>query len=168
MTPSLRFDVWNSFREREEGGYSDDPSDAGGETKYGISKRAHPELDIPNLTREQANEIAYADYWVPVGGDELPWPVSLVMADFAFHSGASRARRELAHELDIDGDTGASLVIIVAKRRAEKVGAQRLAEGVHLRRVSFLARLIQGNASQVKFAGGWFARCVRLAFLFGG
>ena len=29
-----------------EGGYVNDPKDPGGETKYGISKRAHPDVDI--------------------------------------------------------------------------------------------------------------------------
>ena len=28
-----------------EGGYVNDPKDPGGETKYGISKRAHPDVD---------------------------------------------------------------------------------------------------------------------------
>jgi len=28
-----------------EGGYANDPRDPGGETKYGISKRAYPALD---------------------------------------------------------------------------------------------------------------------------
>ena len=39
---------------RHEGGYVDDPVDRGGETKYGISKRSYPDLDIANLTLEQA------------------------------------------------------------------------------------------------------------------
>ena len=31
---------------KHEGGYVDDPKDLGGETNFGISKRAYPELDI--------------------------------------------------------------------------------------------------------------------------
>ena len=33
-----------------EGGLVDHPADPGGLTKYGISKRAYPNLDIRNLT----------------------------------------------------------------------------------------------------------------------
>ena len=42
-----------------EGGskYTNDPNDSGGETKYGISKKAFPNLDIKNLTEEQAISI---------------------------------------------------------------------------------------------------------------
>lgn len=46
-----------------EGGYVNDPADPGGETKYGISKRSYPHLDIRNLTVEQATEIYQRD-WV--------------------------------------------------------------------------------------------------------
>lgn len=46
-----------------EGGYVFDPADLGGETKYGISKAAYPQVDIKNLTLEQAKEIYFRDYW---------------------------------------------------------------------------------------------------------
>ena len=40
-----------------EGGYSNDPRDPGGETRYGISKRAYPDVNIATLTLEQAKFI---------------------------------------------------------------------------------------------------------------
>ena len=46
-----------------EGGYVNDPDDPGGETKYGISKRSYPALDIKNLTVEQATAIYLRDFW---------------------------------------------------------------------------------------------------------
>ncbi|WP_425526518.1 glycosyl hydrolase 108 family protein [Xanthomonas oryzae] len=46
-----------------EGGYVNDPRDPGGETQWGISKRAYPELNIRALTRDQAIEIYRRDYW---------------------------------------------------------------------------------------------------------
>jgi hypothetical protein len=46
-----------------EGGYVNDPDDAGGETKYGIAKRWYPDVDIKNLTKEQAKKIYHTDYW---------------------------------------------------------------------------------------------------------
>ena len=40
-----------------EGGYVDDPLDAGGETNFGITKKFYPNVDIKNLTEEQAKKI---------------------------------------------------------------------------------------------------------------
>lgn len=47
-----------------EGGYVNDPNDAGGETNYGISKRSYPNTDIKNLTKHQACEIYFNDFWI--------------------------------------------------------------------------------------------------------
>lgn len=47
-----------------EGGYVNDPKDPGGETKFGISKAAYPNVDIANLTVDQAKEIYRKDYWL--------------------------------------------------------------------------------------------------------
>jgi hypothetical protein len=46
-----------------EGGYVCDPADPGGETKYGISARSYPGVDIENLTRDQAIAIYFRDFW---------------------------------------------------------------------------------------------------------
>ena len=48
---------------RFEGGYAMDSADPGGETKFGISARSYPHLNIRELTREKAIEIYYVDYW---------------------------------------------------------------------------------------------------------
>lgn len=40
-----------------------DPQDPGGETNFGICKKSYPELDIKNLTKEQAITIYKRDYW---------------------------------------------------------------------------------------------------------
>jgi lysozyme family protein len=48
----------------DEGGYVNDPKDPGGETKYGISKRSYPNLDIKNLTLQQAKDIYKQDFWL--------------------------------------------------------------------------------------------------------
>jgi lysozyme family protein len=42
---------------RREDGYVNDPQDPGGETRYGISKRFHPKVDIKALTKDQASGI---------------------------------------------------------------------------------------------------------------
>ena len=43
-----------AFTLKWEGGYSNNHNDKGGETRYGISKKAFPDVDIENLTLDQA------------------------------------------------------------------------------------------------------------------
>jgi len=74
-----------------EGGYSNDPNDPGGETKFGICKRSYPELNISKLTLEQAKEIYYKNYWLKSGCDELPYPFNIIVFDTAVNMGRRRA-----------------------------------------------------------------------------
>lgn len=50
-----------------EGGHVNDPDDPGGETNYGISRRAYPDLDIQALNIDQIYAIYRRDYWESVG-----------------------------------------------------------------------------------------------------
>ena len=76
-----------------EGGYVNDPSDPGGETKYGISKWAYPMLNIKTLTKDDAERLYCNDYWKPAGCNSLPWPVDIVMFDTAVNCGLKRAAK---------------------------------------------------------------------------
>lgn len=48
---------------KADGGYTNDPDDPGGETRWGISKSANPSVDIANLTLDQALGIYKTKYW---------------------------------------------------------------------------------------------------------
>jgi len=88
----------------EEGGYTADHRDPGnwtggqvgaGElkgTKFGISAKAYPSLDIYNLTIEQAKEIYRKDYWTPMQLEGRPYGPALCLFDCAVNQGVSRAR----------------------------------------------------------------------------
>jgi len=47
-----------------EGERSTDPYDPGGETRWGISHKAYPELVISTLTRDQAKKLYHLHYWL--------------------------------------------------------------------------------------------------------
>lgn len=87
-----------------EGGLSEHPSDPGGLTKYGISQRAYPDLDIRNLTVEQAKAIYRRDYWDKVKGDSLPEGISTLVFDSAVNQGVLRATRMLQRAVGVDAD----------------------------------------------------------------
>jgi lysozyme family protein len=83
-----------------EGGYSDDPDDAGSETNFGISKRAYPHLDIKNLTKEEAINIYFNDYWLKAGCDALEDKLATIVFDTAVNLGVSRAKGFLTDTTD--------------------------------------------------------------------
>jgi len=75
-----------------EGGYSKNDNDPGGETRWGISKRSYPEVDIYNLTKEQAKEIYERDYWKPLRLYMIDNAnACLELFDFSVNAGISRA-----------------------------------------------------------------------------
>ena len=89
-----------------EGGYVNHPSDPGGETKYGISKRAYPDVDIAELTEDDAADLYKRDYWDRIKGDDLPVGVACVVMDYAVNSGISRASKALQSVCGISNGDG--------------------------------------------------------------
>lgn len=100
-----------SFVLQHEGGYVNHKSDPGGETNFGISKRAHPEVDIKNLTREEASDIYAASYWKPLTyrtQDRIPPATLLQLFDLSVNGGLRRATQILqqACGTKVDGTFG--------------------------------------------------------------
>ena len=132
------FDTALAFVLRQEGGYSHDSADPGGETNLGISLRSHPELDIRHLTAEQAAEIYREEYWNPLQCDRLPLAVALVLFDLAVHSGVFRAVRMLQRTLGLDDDGVIGPITVMSVKHADPV---RLVTELQLQRLSYLASL---------------------------
>lgn len=115
-----------------EGGYVNDPRDPGGETKYGISKRAHPDVDIRNLTRAQAQSIYRQRYWLPMHADAMPEAVAIQVFDAAVNHGLRAATRMMQRALRVadDGAIGpATLNALIAAddaRFVARFAAERL------------------------------------------
>ena len=91
----MSFSLAIKFTLRWEGGYVNHPSDPGGETKFGISKRAYPDVDIKNLTEDQAKNIYYQDYWLPAGCEDLEPLLAICVFDAAVNVGVRRAKKWL-------------------------------------------------------------------------
>jgi len=88
---SLEFTLRWEVGDAPNGGYTNDSSDPGGETKYGIAKRFHPNLDIKNLTPEQAAQIYSDEYWAKSGCDSLEFPLCTAVFDTSVNCGVSRS-----------------------------------------------------------------------------
>jgi len=129
-----------------EAGYQCNPKDRGnwtsgkvgtGElkgTKYGISAMAYPNLDIKNLTLEQAKEIYHQDYWCKYKCDFLPDALSLAVFDYAVNSG-KQAVYDLQRSLNVtvDGVIGNQTVGAANSRPIKEVYQDYL-----LRRLNFM------------------------------
>ena len=106
---------------KSEGGYVNDPHDAGGETNMGISKRAFPDVDIKNLTKEHASAIYKKYYWNKVQGDALPSGLDLVVFDSAVNSGPAQAVKWLQRAISVRDDGVLGPVTLVALQKADVV-----------------------------------------------
>lgn len=62
-------------------------------TRYGIAASAYPNLDIKNLTYEEAKKIYRKRYWDFCKLDTVAWPMCAAIFDFAVQSGPNRALR---------------------------------------------------------------------------
>ncbi len=78
-----------------EGGLVNHPQDPGGLTKFGISQRTYPALNIRALSLDDARSIYQRDYWAPLHGDDLPAGLDLLVLDHAINAGPARAVRLL-------------------------------------------------------------------------
>jgi lysozyme family protein len=142
-----------------EGGYVNHPSDPGGMTNHGVTKRVWEEWvghDVDEkimrgLTVEMVAPLYKAKYWDKVKGDDLPSGVDYVVFDAAVNSGPGRAAKWLQACVGVEQDGG-----IGPKTLAAVNGFNRFAliDDYAKRRLSFLMDLPHWNT----FKGGWSKR----------
>lgn len=91
-----------------EGGEVNDPRDPGGHTKFGISKRAYPDVNIASLTVESAKAIYLRDYWQRAQADQYDGAIAFQVFDSAVNSGIGNAIRFLQRAVGVadDGQVG--------------------------------------------------------------
>lgn len=150
------FDIAAQWILKIEGGYVNNPLDPGGETKYGITKRSYPHLDIKNLTPEQATEIYRTDFWLKYQCDKMPFATGIVFFDLLVNSGPNTAIRLLQ--------------IVVDVTRDEIMGPETLSAiiphtffDLNTLRILFLIKL----SNFPVFGTGWINRVIKLTYLIG-
>jgi len=150
-----------------EGGYVNDPTDRGGETKYGISKRAYPHLDIRNLSLADAKKIYYDDYWKASGADQmLRYDLALELFDTAVNMGQSISRKFLQQALNlmnrngrnfqdllVDGIIGPKT--ITAYKTVDDRLLLKVLNGLQFCRYK---EICERDPSQEKYFNGWMLR----------
>jgi lysozyme family protein len=159
---------------RREGGYVDDPADAGGATKHGISLRYARGLglqmdldddgdvdedDIRMVSPAQAAALYERDFLVHPKFDKLPIDLQPHMFDMSVNHGPARAAmilqgalNELGADLDEDGRIGP------ATRRALNAMTAPwalLQNAMVDERLMFYEAIVDRRPSQEHFLAGW-------------
>ena len=147
------FDEWVDFVLEREGGLTNDPQDPGGLTNFGVDQRSHPNVDIRNLTRDQAVEIYRTAYWTGTKADQLSDAVAFVYGDIAVNQGAGAAAKLLQQALGVTADGNVGPATIAAAGKADQ---HALAAELTARRVLRYAT----TANVDRFGLGWMRRAV--------
>lgn len=96
MNKDERFDFFWKHTLILEGKYT---VDTGGETMYGISKKAFPDEDIKAITKDRAYQLAKENYYNKLA-QELPIRLAYIYFDCGFNCGVREANRMLQKALN--------------------------------------------------------------------
>jgi lysozyme family protein len=141
---------------KHEGGYVNHAKDPGGETNFGISKKAFPDLNIKALTKEAAEEIYRKFYWDACRCNELPPKLRLIVFDGAVNQGraATVGLLQVAVGVKVDGVMGEETIKGIwgypPELAVEKLAALRCARYFENPKFKF-------------FGAGWLSRLVKIS-----
>ena len=147
---------------KHEGGYVNDPNDLGGETKYGITKRFYPDVDIKNLTVKEAKQIYYDDYWVKNKVPQMPDNLKHIYFDMCINQGRGTAVKVLQRavnskggDLKVDGGLGPKTIEAINKYKP-------CDNRTRCYRLKHYYDLVNKKPEQEKFLFGWFRRALEV------
>lgn len=142
-----------------EGGFVNHPSDPGGMTNLGCTKKVWEEWVGHEVDEKAMRALTPADvaplykskYWDKVKGDELPAGVDYVVFDCAINSGPGRAAKFLQSCAGVEPDGGIGPKTLAA---VKAIVQKDLIEDYSKRRLSFLTDLPTWGT----FGKGWSRR----------
>lgn len=161
-----------------EGGYVNDPSDSGGETKYGITAAVARKNgftgEMKDFPYSKAFEIYEKRYWSSLRLDEIikmNGPLAMELFDTAVNMGVGRSGSFLQRclnvlnnegkdyaDLSVDGVVGAktltALTVYRDKRRDE--GMKILVDMLNCLQGAFYVTLAEKRQKDERFIYGWF------------
>jgi lysozyme family protein len=139
---------------QHEGGYVHDVNDPGGETNFGISKRDHPDVNIKDLTVDQAKAIYRDGYWKPWMSEITSQVVANKVFDMGVNMGIGTAVKLLQRVLQVtvDGIFGPGTLAAVNNAGDGLLDPYKQALVEHYQAIA--AARPQMN----RFLNGWIAR----------
>lgn len=138
-----------------EGGYSNHPSDPGGETMWGITLKSARAAGYTGSMRDMPVEFAKTvyrrRYWDSVRADDLPEAVRYAVFDAAVNSGISQASRWLQRAARVADD---GIIGPVTLRAVRDVAPEILLRRLLSQRLQFMTDL----STWPTFGRGWARR----------
>lgn len=151
-----------------EGGLSDNKNDRGGLTKFGISQKAFPLLDIRNLTLDGAKKIYFENYWKTpnLNLEKFELKNAIELFDIAVNSGVGTSARILQRalnlmnrnqkdfkDLEVDGNAGD-----VTMKAYAKVNPDTLFKVLNGLQFLRFVNIVEHDETQEEFFNGWMKR----------
>lgn len=146
---------------RREGGFVDDPHDPGGATRYGISQRQYPHLNIRALTPDAARAIYRRDWWERYGYAGLPHPtVARRMLCLSVNLGPDGAHRCLQRALRANGEPVREDGKLGPATRAAcgRVAEAALLAALRSEAAGYYRSLVTARPPLKRFLAGWLRR----------
>lgn len=159
LTPEVEAGLISTKAQRIAVGYVNDPTDRGGETKFGVAKNANPDLNIATLTWHQAKDVYYKRYWLAAKCDQLPGRYAALHFDIAVNSGPKRAAKFLQRALNVTDD---GIIGPVTIGKANQADVFDLCAAVCDQREKFYEDIMSNDPTQEKYRKGWMRRCNEL------
>ena len=105
-----------------EGGYVNHPSDPGGMTNLGVTKRVWEEWvgresnekEMRSLTSEMVEPLYKRKFWDACKCDELPSGIDYLVFDFAVNAGVGRSAKILQAAVGVTPDGGIGPITVAA------------------------------------------------------
>jgi lysozyme family protein len=148
---------------REEGGWSNHPSDPGGPTMRGIIQREYtkyraskglPNRSVRYISEAELQDIYAGNYWRPMRGDQWPKGPDQIVFDIAVNSGTGRAPQIMRAAMG-SPTGGIATLARLATQSGDKVGIVK-------RACARRARFYRGLRTFSVFGRGWLRRNARM------
>ena len=162
---SRKFEKAFEYVIQNEGGYVFDKNDPGGETKFGITKRSYPALNIKDLTLEDAKKIYYRDFWQKGKFEEISDDlIAMQVFDLSVNLGIrsavivlQRALRSVGKTVQEDGLMGPETLLATMYSEPRSLLAAIKSEAA-----GYYRQIAAKNPSQQKFLKGWLNRAYKV------
>lgn len=147
-----------------DSGYSNNPNDRGGETKFGITAATFGQ-SVKNITLAEAHDFYLSDFWKGYNCDTvcaISPPVAAIMFDAAVNQGGDFARRAIQNTVGTTEDGIIGPTTIEALKRDVSTSLVRVIHAYGDARLTRYCHIAILDHSQEVWLAGWVLRVLQV------